>query len=657
MTMRKLFVLSVVLCLCADAIGASIRLAKIFADGMVLQRQTRIPVWGWSEGGSQVTVAVFADGNVKPLAKKTVCTGRDGEWHLELPELPVGGPYVLKAKSGSEDNELWDVTLSDVLVGDVFLCSGQSNMELPIRRCMDLYREEVGQYANSRIRYVKLPHQFNYLRPSDDIAQILPWVSVSPETSGEIGALCYFFARYMQEETGVPVGIINSSVGGTKVEAWMGQENLSRFEAYKNEFIHPRYHQPDWVDSVRRAENEAGNAWEREMVRTDTVANRWKTESCDYAAWRTVNVFKPETWGKGKPGSACGSHWFRSVVELPASCAGKPAVVRVGALVDADSVFVNGHFVGYTSYQYPPRIYRIPAGTLHEGENEVMVRLMAQNGGPRFVKDKLYQIEVDGEVFPLGEEWQYATGCTMPRKPGSTYFVDTPTGLYNAMIAPLRDYAIRGAVWYQGESNVGTPQVYQGYLEAMTEEWRSQFGRKFPMVIVQLAGFQKRHDRPVETNQAALREAQRLSARSIGKAALATAIDIGEWNDIHPQNKKELGRRVALQMRRLAYGEKKQVTSGPEPLKAYRKGGKVVVTFDRSTGKLRPSASLKSIALAASDGKYVWAEARTDGDHRILIDIPEGMEPVSVRYAWDDNPECTIYNREGLPAPSFMLSL
>lgn len=655
--MKKLFLLGVVLCLCADAAGAGIRLAKIFADGMVLQRQARVPVWGWSEDGGQVTVAVFAAGDLKPLARKTVRAGRGGEWRVELPELPVGGPYQLKVQSGEEDRAQWDVTLSDVLVGDVFLCSGQSNMELPIRRCMDLCRKDVEAYANNRIRYVKLPHQFNYLRPSDDIAQILPWVSVTTETCGEIGALCYFFARYMQEETGVPVGIINSSVGGTKVEAWMGQENLSRFEDYKNEFVNPRYHQSDWVDSVRRAETEAGNAWEREMGRTDTVAGRWRTEGYDYGSWPVIDVFKPSAWGKDKPGSACGSHWFRRVVDLPAACAGKSAVVRVGALVDADSVFVNGRFVGYTSYQYPPRIYRIPEGTLRAGKNEVMVHLMAQNGGPRFVKDKSYQIEVDGKVFPLGSEWQYATGCSMPRKPGSTYFVDTPTGLYNAMIAPLRDYAIRGAVWYQGESNVGNPRPYQGYLEAMTDEWRRQFGRRFPLVIVQLAGFQQRHDRPVETNQAVLREAQRLAALSIPNAALATAIDIGEWNDIHPQNKKELGRRVALQMRRMAYKEKGLVASGPMPLKACRKAGQVVVTFDRTTGVLRPDGDLKSIALAASDGKYVWAKARTEGKHSIVADIPEGMEPVSVRYAWDDNPECTIYNREGLPAPSFMLPL
>lgn len=635
---------------------AKVRLPKIFANGMVLQRQAKIPVWGWADKGGQVSLAMFREGDLEPVAGKTVTADDNGEWRMEFPEMPAGGPYLLKAGSGDGKTGKWDVTLSDVLVGDVFLCSGQSNMELPVRRCMDLYREEAGRYRNDKIRYVKLPHQFNYIQPSEDIARILPWVAVSPETAGEIGALCYFFAQYIQQETGVPVGIINSSVGGTKVEAWMGQENLSRFEDYKNEFSHPRYHQKNWVDSVTRAEAAAGNAWEREMMRNDTVAARWRTEGYDFSSWKVVDVFKPATWNGGKSRPAPGSHWFRRIVEIPATCAGKPAVIRVGALADADSVFVNGRFVGYTSYQYPPRIYQIPAGTLREGENEVVVHLMAQNGGPRFVKDKLYQIEAGSEVFPLGEEWQYAMGSRMPRKPGSTYFVDTPTGLYNAMIAPLRDYAIRGAVWYQGESNVGAPQNYQAYMEAMTEEWRMQFGRDFPLVVVQLAGFQQRHEKPVETNQAALREAQRLAAGSIGNAALATAVDIGEWNDIHPQNKKELGRRVALQMRRLAYKEKNLVSSGPEPLKASCKGGHVVVTFDKSTGKLRPSASLGSISLAGPDGKFVWADARTDGNYKIIVDIPEGMQPAKLRYAWDDNPECTIYNTDGLPAPSFMLT-
>lgn len=655
--MKKILFSVLALC-CVAVAGAAVRLPRFFASGMVLQRGVPVPVWGWADAGSRVTVALYAEGQPQPVGSAEAVAGDDGAWRVELPSLEAGGPYTLAVdeEGGAASAAGHGVQLSDVLVGDVFLCSGQSNMELTVARCMDLYREEAGSYANGNIRYLKLPHQFNYVRPQDDV-QAKPWVPVNPETAPDIGALCYFFAQRMQQETGVPVGIINSSVGGTCVEAWMGRGNLSRFEAYKDEFAHPKYHREDWPDSVRRAEARAGTDWERRMAATDTVAGRWQSAGYDFASWRTVNVFRRGEWRADGQQPAPGSHWFRQTVDLPAAMAGQEGIIRVGALKDADSVFVNGRFVGYTSYEYPPRIYRLPAGLLREGENEVVVRLMAQGGAPAFVGGKLYRIEAAGQTVPLSDEWQYAQGCSMPPKPGSTYFVTAPTGLYNAMIAPLRDFAFRGAVWYQGESNVGQDRTYAAYLEAMVEEWRAQFGHDFPFVIVQLAGFQRRHGQPVESAQAALREAQRLAAGSIPRAALATAIDLGEWNDIHPQRKKDIGVRVALQMLRMAYGRDDIVAQGPAVERARLQGGQVVLEFGEATGRLRPFDSPKAFALAGADGQYVWAAARTDGDRRIVLEVPQGMRPVKVRYAWDDFPECTVYNTDGLPSPSFMLDV
>lgn len=653
----KKIIIAVWAVLAVSVVEAKVRVPRFFASGMVLQREVKVPVWGWADKGETVKLVLYKDG--QPLKQVKSQVTQDGKWKVELPKMKAGGPYEIKIESykGNQETEITDkVVLSDVLVGDVFLCSGQSNMELQVSRCMDLYRDEVSVYHNDQIRYLKLPHQYNYVRPQENV-MVKPWTAVNPKSAPDIGALCYFFAKYMQEHEGIPVGIINSSVGGTKVEAWMGQENLSRFDDYKNEFSALKYHQENWPDSVNRAEIAAGQAWERQMISQDTVVNKWRSAGYDYASWQSVDVFKPYTWDTGRKRPSPGSYWFRQLVELPAAEAGKSGLIRVGAMADADSVFVNGRFVGYTSYQYPPRIYKIPEGVLREGKNEVMVHLMAQNGSPSFVSGKLYQIEVDGKIYPMSNQWAYAVGSMMPRKPGSTYFVDTPSALYNAMIAPFKDFAFRGMVWYQGESNVGKPQTYQAYLEAMIEEWRQQFGREMPLVIVQLAGFQQRHDQPVETNQAALREAQRLAALSIPDAGLVTALDLGEWNDIHPQNKKELGRRVALQMRKLSYGEKRLVSSGPQVDKVRLKGDHIEISFDHKTGKLNPSSSLKSIAVAGSDGKYVWADARTDGDYVIVVKIPEGLKPVSVRYAWDDFPECTIYNVEGLPASSFMMTV
>lgn len=653
----KKIIIAVWAVLTVSVVEAKVRIPRFFADGMVLQRDTQVPVWGWADQGETVRVTLYKDSQPLKQAKSQVT--QNGKWKVELSKMKAGGPYKLKIESykSNKESEITDqVVLADVLIGDVFLCSGQSNMELQVSRCMDLYRDEVSVYHNDRIRYLKLPHQYNYVRPQEDVV-VKPWTAVNPKTAPEIGALCYFFAKYIQEHEEVPVGIINSSVGGTKVEAWMGQENLCRFADYRNEFSALKYHQENWPDSVNKAEIAAGQAWEHQMIRQDTIVNKWRSGSYDYSSWQSVDVFKPFTWNIDGKRPAPGSYWFRQIVELPSSEAGKSGLIRVGAMADADSVFVNGRFVGYTSYQYPPRIYRIPVGVLREGQNEVMVHLMAQNGSPSFVSGKLYQIEVGDKIYPMNNQWTYAVGSTMPRKPGSTYFVDTPSALYNAMIAPFKDFAFRGMVWYQGESNVGKPQTYQEYLEAMIAEWRQQFGRNLPLVIVQLAGFQQRHDQPVETNQAALREAQRLAALSIPEAGLATALDLGEWNDIHPQNKKELGRRVSLQMRKLSYGEKHLVSSGPQVDKLRLKDNHIEISFDRKTGKLKASSSLKGIAVAGSDGKYVWADAYTDGDYVVVVKIPEGLEPVSVRYAWDDFPECTIYNVDGLPASSFMIAV
>ena len=653
--MKKILIPVVAWCAVCVA-QAAVRLPRFFAAGMVLQREVPVPVWGWADADSRIVVSLYADGGSRPVGRAEGRAGADGTWRVELPSLQAGGPYTLTVDEGGDAPapDACEVRLPDVLAGDVQLRPGQTNMELMVSRCMDLYREEAMSYTNDRIRYLKLPHQYNYIRPQDDV-QVKPWVAVNPSTAPDIGAVCYFFARRMQQETGVPVGIINSSVGGTRVECWMGRANLSRFDAYKHEFDDLKYHQENWPDSVARAEQRAAGAWERKMAAGDTVASRWREPGYDFSSWPVVDVFRRDTWPAADGRPTPGSYWFRQTVELPAAMSGKEGIIRVGALKDADSVFVNGRFVGYTSYEYPPRIYKLPAGLLREGENEVMVHLMAQGGAPAFTQGKLYQIEAGGEVARLTGRWQYAQGCAMPRKPGSTYFVGTPTGLYNAMIAPLRDFAIRGAVWYQGESNVGQDKTYAAYLQAMAGEWRAQFGHDFPFVVVQLAGFQQRHDRPVESGQAALREAQRQAAAALPNAALATAVDLGEWNDIHPQRKKELGDRIALQMLRLSYGQTDRVTEGPAVRSARLQDGRVVVDFDPQTGALKPSADLKSIALAGADGKYVWGKAHTDGDHRIVVDVPQGMRPVSLRYAWDDFPECTIYNTDGLPSPSFMV--
>ena len=335
---------------------------RFFADGMVLQRDEKIPVWGKGTPGYAVTVTL----NEKK-AKTTV--QKDGTWKVYLPKMTAGGPYELVVTS-KKGQDVATKEIRNVLIGDVFLCSGQSNMELPIRRCMDVVKDEVKNYSNPNIRYLKFPHQYNYVRPNDDV-RTLPWQDITPQNCAEVSGICYFMARELQQRYKVPIGIINSAVGGTQVQAWMPRETLIQFDGYDKELAKQKYHQENWPDSIARMEGRAAMAWERLMMEKDTIVNRWRTVDYDFSTWPFVDMFSD--WSHGQNGS----YWFRTTVTLPKSCAGQKAVLRFGAMKDADTIYVNGQYVGNTTYEYPPRVYNVKEGILREGENEVMVHLMS----------------------------------------------------------------------------------------------------------------------------------------------------------------------------------------------------------------------------------------------------------------------------------------
>ncbi len=618
---------------------------------MVLQRDAKNPVWGWGKPGW----TVFINGMGKPIKTKVA---EDGTWKVYLPKMKASSQgrnmEIFSVPVGKEDIVTMSInnngmvgigeriTIKNILIGDVFLCSGQSNMELPIRRCMDVVADKVKDYSNPNIRYLKLPHQYNYNHPNDDVI-IKPWQDITPDNCAEVSGICYFMARELQEKENVPIGIINSAVGGTRVEAWTPKEVLAQFPAYKDEFSKTKYTQVDWTDSIARLENRRSYEWENEAMKKDEILNKWKNADYDFSSWKTTNIFG--NWFNGN-----GSYWFHKVVDLKPEYAGKPAIIRIGAMKDADSVFVNGKFIGNTTYEYPPRIYKIPAGLLKAGNNEIMVHLISQSGRGNFTKGKLYQIEIGELVFPLGEEWQYAQGSKMNPKPGSTYFVDGNTGLYNAMIAPFKDIQLKGILWYQGESNMGNTGDYAQYLEAMIGSWRKQLGKDYPFVIMQLPGYQAKHDQPFESGWTQIRHQQYIAAKNIKNAGLAPTLDTGEYNDIHPQDKPTAGHRAALQMEALAYG-RKIVSTGPQPVSAKINKGNVIVTFSKKTGKLK-KAELKTIAVKV-DGKYQWANAEVTGDYTMSVALPSDITATTVRYCWDDYPTPTLYNIEGIPAPQF----
>ena len=536
--------LAVLLCLCATSmVDAKVKLPALISDGMVLQREQPIKVWGTADAGESVQVKFLK--NATPTGVKggklkaayTVTADANGKWTLTLPAMKPGGPYILQVN---------DIELKDILVGDVWLCSGQSNMELPVSRVTDMFRDEIAAYENTNIRQLKVPNIFNFHAPQADLPDYVAWKPLTQENVMNFSALGYFFAKAMYEKNSIPVGLINSSWGGTPVEAWISEEGLKEFPKYIND--KRQYEDDAYLKSIKQTEGLSFYRWNTSLYRGDAglhEATPWYAANYNDKDWKTVDLFSTD-WGTNGLNPINGSHWFRKEVEVPQDWNGKEATLRLGCIVDADSVYVNGTFVGTVSYQYPPRIYTIPAGVLKAGKNTVTIRLISNNGYPHFVKEKPYKIVCGNEEVSLQGEWKYRLGASMPPAPGMMFFCYKPVCLYNAMIAPLQNYGIRGVLWYQGESNVDRRNEYAALLTAMIADWRSTFGNpELPFYIVELADFLSRDDVSGRQAWAEMRKEQAKVAETNRNTRLIRNSDLGEWNDIHPLDKKTLGQRAA----------------------------------------------------------------------------------------------------------------
>lgn len=527
---------AVLLCLCATSwVEAKVKLPALISDGMVLQRGQPVKVWGTADAGEEIRIKFLK-------STYTATAGADGQWSVTLPAMKAGGPYRLQIN---------DIELKDILVGDVWLCSGQSNMELPVGRVTDMFAEEIAGYENDRIRHIIVPKVYNFHAPQEALPAT-SWKPLTQENVMGFSALAYFFAKEMYAKTGVPVGLINSSWGGTPVEAWISEEGLKEFPLYIND--KRRYEDDGYCARIKKLEGENFHRWNAALYRGDAGLHEstpWYATNYDDSNWQEVDMFA-HTWGNNGLNPTGGSHWLRKDVEVPAGMAGREAIIRLGCIVDADSVYVNGTFVGTTGYQYPPRIYRIPAGVLKEGRNNVTVRIISNGGQPSFVREKPYKIiclQTNGkkaQEISLEGRWKYRQGAPMPPAPDMMFFCYKPVCLYNAMIAPLRNYAVRGVVWYQGESNVGRRNEYAALLTAMIADWRRTFGNAgLPFYIVELADFLSKDDTGGRKAWAEMRQEQAKAARMNTNATLIRNSDLGEWNDIHPLDKKTLGKRVA----------------------------------------------------------------------------------------------------------------
>lgn len=629
-----------VFCAVTTLTEAKVKLPAVLSDGVVLQREQPIKIWGTADKNENVTV-VFNKEKYQTMADA------DGKWLVELPSMMAGGPFEMSVNN---------IHVKDILIGDVWLCSGQSNMELTVARVVDMFREEIEHYENPMIHYAKTPLGNNSYAPQNDVSE-MKWKPLTKESAPTYSALAYFFAKEMYELTKIPVGIINSSWGGSAVEAWLSEEALQAFPRILRE--RDLFNSDEYRELCNRAGGMMFRSWDNALYNGDAGLHSpilWNRPELDDSDWQTVDMFSRE-WSKKNGYPVSGSHWFRQEVTLTPEQAEKDAVLRMGCMVDADSVFVNGEFVGNITYQYPPRIYKVPASVLKPGENLVTVRLISYGGAASFVEDKPYCLAWNTDTVRLSREWKYRLGCEMPSRINSVSFQNVPTGMYNSMISPLRNLSFKGALWYQGETNTGRPNEYEALLSAMIADWREKLADDdLPFVVVQLANFMQTHTQPVESNWAALREAQRQVSLNVLHTALAVAIDLGEWNDIHPLNKKELARRISLSVQKMVYGNENIVTTGPVCTSMSVDGGKAVLSFKEGTNDFLPADTIRGFSVAGKDGRYFRADAAIVAGNKISVSSNDVPYPANVRYAWDDNPKgANLKNKSGLPASPFQI--
>ena len=649
--MKKLTFLWIAALACSLQLNAKVTMPQLFQNGMVLQRNKPIPVWGKADAGEAVVVT---------LNKKKVETtaDSDGRWRVDLPKMKAGGPFELQVN---------DVTISDVLIGDVWLLSGQSNIDVTIERVYPNYTDEIDNFSLDKVRLFRVQNETSTHGVKDDIRPTsINWKPLTKQNAWLFSAVGSFLGKRMFEKTGVAQGVIVNSWGGTPIEAWISVDSLMK--DYPMLIKRLAFYQNDqYVRAQAQANNEANKRWSELLDNVDGVqAYHLSTYKDD--DWKTIDQ-NNWTW------RGTGSVWLRQHITIDKEHAGKPARLLLGTLYDQDVTFLNGKRIGSTGYQYPPRRYDIPEGLLQEGDNVIAIRFINKGGAVHFIPEKPYMLcfgddrlsqnPMPKDVIPLSPSWKFHLGAEMPPCPGGDVSLQNiPTTLYNAVLYPLAPYAISGIVWYQGESNTGNPRPYERYLTTMINNWRALWQQpQLPFVVVQLANYDGRQQtgmpspivyqaEPANSNWAQLREAQRQVAKKMDYVELASAIDLGETVDIHPLRKREVAERIGLCFDRTVYNNKK-VRLMPEVVSTRVDGTTITLTFDQP---LRPNAALYEFEVAGSDGRFSNAEARAEGN-TIVITSPTA-QPARVRHAWKDNPQrLNAYAESGLPVGPFELKL
>lgn len=617
--------------------GAQVRVAHVFSDHMVLQRNKAVPVWGWAAKGEKISVA-FHNQTKQATADKT------GKWMLYLDNEAAGGPYTLSVK-GKKNN----VELKDILVGEVWICSGQSNMEWPLNAALNA-GPEIAAASYSQLRQIRMEHTVSVV-PEDD-SKTTGWEVCTPATAGNFTAVGYYFARELQKELNVPVGLINTSWGGTMVETWISKTGLQS----NAEFADVSKQLPanrEQFEKEQLAEIQKNVATFQYQAAAETTAG-WETAAYNDTRWSNLQV--PKGWEEQGLNGLDGTVWYRKTITLTAAQAAKDATIWLGKIDDCDEAFINGAKVGETCVYDRLRKYTVAAGLLKEGKNVIAVKVLDTGGGGGFWGDAAdVKIETADGVFSLAGEWKARVDVKASIVSVSPNAM--PTLLYNSMVHPLVPFAIKGAIWYQGESNADRAQQYELSFPLLINDWRSKFKQgDFPFYFVQLASFNANNQNGTGGSKwAELRDAQ-LKTLQLKNTGMAVTTDIGDAKDIHPRNKLDVGKRLASWALKNEYG-KSVIPSGPVYKNMQAVNGHINIEFEYTAGGLKAAGNkygyLQGFMIAGKDQQFKWAKAWIK-NNTVEVWSEEVPEPVAVRYAWtDDTGEANLFNSLGLPASPF----
>jgi sialate O-acetylesterase len=639
---RKLYLI-VSLLLCTIKIFAEVKLPALVSDGMVMQREMPIPVWGWGTVAEKVTLSF----NRKTY---TAVTSNQGKWFIILPAMKAGGPYQMTI-SGANNT----ITVKDILIGDVWVCSGQSNMEFEMFKAKTLYTKEIETANNNQIRQFEIVKKFSFTTALDDVKATEGWKVVNPQNVLNFTAAGYFFALELYNKYKVPIGLINATWGGTPAEAWVSEDGLKSFDNFTATIS--QFKSPQYLQEIKDKDQKATTQWFKNIKEQDkgllNSGLNWASAQTNTQDWPTTRL--PAFWTDGifKNVNA-GVVWYQKDFDVPANLAGKKALLYLGNIYNQDSTWLNGVLVGNTQDKHKERVYEIAENVIKAGKNSIFVRVLAVAAPPGFVKDKPYKLEIGTTNIDLTGTWHYQLGVAAAPAPATTNLAYIPAALYRAMVAPLTTFPIKGVLWYQGEANSARAEEYQKLFPSLIKDWRKQWNQgDFPFLYVQLPNYLAVKPQPSASSWAELREAQLLTLQ-LPKTGMAVTYDIGEWNDIHPKNKKDVGIRLALAAQKVAYNEP-VVYSGPIYKSMKKKGNTLILQFTNTGSGLisKDGKALKYFAITADNQNFVWAKAIIK-NNTVEVSHPDIKNPIAVRYAWADNPDgANLYNKEGLPASPF----